>query len=127
MAIIKAYVPKLRALTPMSRGMGYDEANKQFIKFKGEYEHYHVLDALTAAVEAGQIDSDTWVDTVFNSKEQFHELLKNLNYMDDTERFHDRWAIALGEITGDMDDEYSTTGPAAADTFFNHAQATGQA
>jgi len=127
MAIIKAYVPKLRALTPMFRGMGYDEANKQFIKFKGEYEHYHVLDAMTAAVEAGQIDSDTWVDTVFSSKEQFHEFLKNLNYMDDTERFHDRWAIALGEITGDMDDEYSTTGPAAADTFFNHAQETGQA
>jgi hypothetical protein len=127
MAIINAYVPKLRALTPMFSGMGYDEANKNFIKFKGEYEHYHVLDALTAAVEAGQIDSDTWVATVFSDKAEFAKFLEALESWSDTERFHDRWALALAEITDCVDDEYSVTGAEAATTFLNHAQETGQA
>lgn len=122
---VTAYTPKLRALTPMVRGMGFDEANKKFIKFKGEYQHWEVLDALTAAAEAGCIDPEIWVKTVFASKKSFHEFLENLE-SSDTERFHDRWALALGEITGSIDDEYCVTGAYAAATFLDHAQETGQ-
>jgi hypothetical protein len=126
MPTITPYTPKLRALTPMVRGMGFDETKKKFIKFKGEYQHWEVLDALSAAAEAGCIDSDTWVKTVFSSKKAFHEFLENLE-TSDMERFHDRWALALKEITGCMDDGYCVTGAEAASTFLDHAQETGQA
>ena len=126
MGFITAYTPKLREITPMANGMGFDTSAEKFKKFKGEYKHWEVLDALTAAVEAGKIDDQTWVSTVFSSKSQFKQFLEDLEGWSDTERLHDRWALAILAITQNADDEYVVTGREAADTLLSHAEETHQ-
>ena len=126
MALINAYTPNLRPITPMHDGLGFDTSKGKFNKFKGSFEHYHVLDALTAAVEAGKIDSDTWVSTVFSSKRLLKQFLENLEGWSDVERLHDRWALAILAITQNEDDEYVVTGREAAETLRSHAEETNQ-
>jgi len=126
MTIVKAYTPNFVEITPMYEGMGFDSTTCKFIKFKGEYQNYHVLDALTAAVEAGTIDSSTWVSQVFSSKKLFKKFLEELEVNSDTVRLHDRWCFALGAITNCEDDSYWLSGLEAAATLLEHAEDTEQ-
>ncbi|WP_161006747.1 hypothetical protein [Duganella flavida] len=123
--IIKPYAPKLQEINPMARGMGFDKTSNSFTKFKSGFEHYEVLDALTAAVEAGIIDSENWIAAVFEDTSLFEEFLDSLP-TDGIYRLHDRWCLALQEITGDVDDEYWVGFHEAADTLRNHAEDTSQ-
>ncbi|MDN4052270.1 hypothetical protein QPK32_04215 [Massilia sp. YIM B02763] len=126
MAIIKAYVPKLADITPNVRGMGFNELTGKFHKFVGEFEYYEVLDALTAAVEAGEFDTEQWVTTVFGSNREFQAFLQNLEASSDTARVNDRWCLALGTLTECTDDEYWLNCAVAASTLLTHAKDTGQ-
>jgi hypothetical protein len=127
MAIIKAYVPKPADITPTVRGMGFNELTGKFDKFEGEFEYYEVLDALTAAVEAGKLDTNQWVSTVFSSNNEFQKFLHDLEASSDTARVNDRWCLALGAVTQCVDDEYWLDCAVAAATLLTHAQDTGQA
>lgn len=109
----------------MARGMGFDATSNNFIKFKSGFKYYEVLDALTAAVEAGIIDSEGWITQVFDEASLFEEFLDSLP-TDSVYRLHDRWCLALQEVTGCVDDEYWVGFHEAVDTLRDHAEETGQ-
>lgn len=126
MAIIKTYVPKQANIIPSVRGMGFNESTGKFHKFVGDFEYHEVLDALTAAAEAGEFDTERWVTTVFSSNSEFHAFLRDLEASSDTARLNDRWCLALGAVTECADDEYWLTCEVAAATLLTHAKDTGQ-
>ena len=110
MALIPAYTPHPHRLSHERPDLdpagwtewckewgGFDPFSKTFYKLRGE-EHmgmYYVLDAITAAVEAGYIDTDTWPEQLFESTQALQEFLYEFSSYDEEFRIEDRWWRAL--------------------------------
>ena len=67
MALIEAYESKQVQITPMWKEGGFDAATGEFKKFSTFTEVHEILDVLTAGIEAGAIDTDTWVCLLYTS------------------------------------------------------------
>lgn len=132
MAKIEAYKFATRPIQPLTTAGGFDEKTGKFKPFTASsvsemaYEAL-VLDAITAAAEAGALDTETWVKTVFADEEAFDEFLSELeNSYDEVFRITDRWWRALAEITGTIDEEMFVSGSQIAQRLREHAEETGQ-
>lgn len=131
MAIIEAYKPRLRDITPMSKGGGYDASSKTFTPFAeisdGLSAVEEVLDAITAAAEAGFLDSEKWVSQVFTSTEVLQKFLADYaQTYTDTYRTHDRWWQALSHMIGWFDEDTFVEARDIADKLWEQAEETGQ-
>lgn len=82
---------------------GYNPVTKQFTPFdlpEGLNSGHEVFDALTAACEAGILDTETWATTCFANRETLSRFLEELTNYNDEFRVMDRWAqafMALGD------------------------------
>jgi len=82
---------------------GYNPVTKKFTPFdlpEGLDSGHEVFDALTAACEAGVLDTDAWATTCFANKETLSHFLDELMNYNDEFRVMDRWAqafMALGD------------------------------
>ena len=87
-----------------------------------------VLDAITAATEAGHLDSDQWVSQVFATPQAFDDFLKELSSKcADCFRIHDRWWQALSALAGWADEDSFVLPEDIADKLVIQAHETGQA
>ncbi|QDZ26559.1 hypothetical protein [Noviherbaspirillum sp. UKPF54] len=102
MALITAYKHKAQTLDNIKcEAGGFNKRTKKFTPFTeipmGMYE---VLDAITAAVEAGIVDTDTWVSQLFAGVDVFEDFLAGLACYDECYRVMDRWWQALARLAG---------------------------
>lgn len=66
---------------------------------------YEALDEITAAVEAGIVDGNSWASQLFASEEELEGFLEELSSYDDCYRITDRWWQAIAELVGAQDEE----------------------
>ena len=126
MAIIETYEPQLQQITPMATAGGFDVVSSKFTPFEQIDWIHEVLDALTAAVEAGVIDTDKWVSQIFATTAVFDEFLEQYQGYDECFRTYDRWYWALFRIAGLLDEEGFVTSQEIADRLREIAEETGQ-
>ncbi|MCV2355352.1 hypothetical protein LNV09_14455 [Paucibacter sp. B2R-40] len=80
---------------------GYDEAKKKFKPLKcadTEVDVCDILNAITAAVEAGIVKEYEWPKQLFASKSGLAWFLEQLSTYDDCFRIPDRWWQALAHL-----------------------------
>lgn len=82
-----------------------------------------ILDAVTAAVEGGQLTRTTWVKQLFAKRADFEAFLERLDDMFEIERLHDRWWQALGALVGGYEIDASGT---VSEALWDAAVASGQ-
>lgn len=99
-----------RMWNPMLRG--YIDAKWPFkpMKFRELSEHpmawtHIALDHITAAVESGELDSETWPEQLFATEGDFHDFLSSLSGYDECFRIVDRWWFALAQLAEHDGDE----------------------
>lgn len=126
MALIKAYENKPQEITPMVKKRGFDAKSGKFTPFDEFTEVHEILDAITAAVEAGTIDTDKWVSQVFATTEVFNEFLEQYEGYEGLFRTYDRWYRALFRIADISDEEGFVTSQEIADRLREVAEETGQ-
>lgn len=99
MALIPAYKYELQTVNNYSCDAGgFNKRTKKFKPFESMPEMYEALDAITAAVEAGVIDTDKWVSQLFASLEVFNEFMEELAFYDTCFRLMERWYAALARL-----------------------------
>ncbi|MDC8771780.1 hypothetical protein [Roseateles albus] len=89
---------------------GYNDAKKKFQPFKCADDQllvHEILDAITAAVEAGIVKEYEWPKQLFASKSDLVSFLDNLAEYDNEFRIHDRWWRALAHLGDTVDCEES--------------------
>jgi|SRR5471032_1740121 len=131
MAIVKAYTPRLRDITPMSKAGGYDTSTQTFIPFAEISDDFaaveEVLDAITAATEAGFIDTAKWVSQVFTEKKVLQKFLHDYaQSYKDMYRTHDRWWQAISQMIEWEDEDSFVEADDIAEKLWEQAQDTGQ-
>jgi hypothetical protein len=95
-------------------GGGFNPVTKKFIPFNlpdGLNSGHEVFDSLTAACEAGILDSETWATTCFANKETLEQFIQELLNYNDSYRVMDRWSqafMALGD-SSNFEDGYCTS------------------
>lgn len=106
---------------------GFNPHSKIFTPYKDTVTcgEYVVLDSITAAVESGVIDSETWVAQMFDSVEIFETFLAQLEEFE-YYRINDRWYQALFSLAQVSDEEGFVTCQEIADTLRTVAEETGQ-
>lgn len=86
-----------------------------------------ILDGITLAAEAGQLDDETWVKQVFHDKRHFDWFLGELSGYNVCFRINDRWYHALERLVGGPSDEEGfVTSEEIADALLQHARETKQ-
>ena len=99
MALIPAYKYQLQTINNFKCEVGgFNKRTKTFTPFESMPLMYEALDAITAAVEAGIIDTDKWVSQVFATTDVFEEFLDELSCYDECYRVMERWYWALALI-----------------------------
>ena len=128
MALIPAYEPKLQQITPKHKQGGFDLATMTFTPFQtyARVDPDDVLNVITAAAEAGALDSEKWVSQVFGSTEVFESFLEEYAEFDSTGRTYDRWYWALFALSGHIAEEGFVTSSEIADKLREVAEETGQ-
>ena len=126
MALIKAYENKPQQITPMVKERGFDAKSGKSTPFDEFTEVHEILDAITAAVEAGTIDTDNWVSQIFATTEVFDEFLEQYQGYEECFRTYDRWYWALFRIADNGDEEGFVTSQEIADRLREVAEETGQ-
>jgi hypothetical protein len=107
---------------------GFDAKTMTFTPFQ-TYERVHpheVLDVITAAAEAGALDSEKWVSQVFGNTGIFEEFLEEYSEFDTTARTYDRWYQTLFHLAGLREEEGFVSSQEIADKLREVAEATGQ-
>jgi hypothetical protein len=87
---------------------GFNPFTRTFtpMRFASEgMEVHEALDAITAAVEAGIVDRNSWASRLFASEEELEGFLEELSSYDDCYRITDRWWQAIAELVGAQDEE----------------------
>lgn len=90
---------------------GFNPHSKKFTPFTEprNFELHHILDALTAAAEAGILDTETWVTQAFGTLDAaatFMDMIEGYDYF----RIYDRWYRALFWIAmRDEEEEFVST------------------
>ena len=64
-----------------------------------------ILDHITAAVEAGLVDKNSWSSQLFASAEDLDLFLEHLGDYDECYRITDRWWTALAQLANMVDEE----------------------
>lgn len=129
MAKIAAYKP---IKTPVEHWEDlYNPETGEFAKFpltvKDRPDLHQVLDSITLATEAGQLDDETWVKQVFHDKRRFDWFLQELASYNECFRIHDRWYHALHFLVGGPGDEEGFVSSAEmAEEILQHARETKQ-
>jgi len=126
MALIEAYESKQVQITPMWKEGGFDAATGEFKKFSTFTEVHEILDVLTAGIEAGAIDTDTWVSQIFASTDVFGEFLNLFEEYDEWFHINDRWYTALHILADYPPDEVFVTSLDIATKLREIAEETGQ-
>lgn len=99
MALIPAYKYRLQTLDDIKCEVGgFNKRTKKFSPFVSMPMLYEALDAITAAIEAGVIDTEKWVSQVFATTEVFEQFLEELAFYDNCYRIMDRWYAALARL-----------------------------
>lgn len=93
---------------------GFDVKKQKFKPMKlagGDYMIHEVLDAVTAAVEAGIVEQHTWPKQIFKTGADLEAFLDDFSNYDECYRVHDRWWQALANLAGSTNCEegFSTT------------------
>jgi hypothetical protein len=87
---------------------GFNPFTREFtpMRFASEgMELHEALDAITAAVEAGIVDRNSWACQLFAGEEELDGFLEELEYYDECYRIIDRWWYAIAELVGADDEE----------------------
>lgn len=113
MKITYKYLPN--GITPMYDAGGFNKRTKKIKPFAEFSAVYEILDVMTAAAEAGVLDSESWVSQLFAGEDVFLHFLSELEVADDYMRIYDRWYQALLNITGNMNEEGFVTSAEIAD------------
>lgn len=113
MKITYKYVPN--GITSTYEAGGFNKRTKKIKPFAEVTALYEILDVMTAAAEAGVLDSETWVSQLFAGEDVFLHFLSELEVADDYMRIYDRWYQALLNITGNMNEEGFVTSAEIAD------------
>ena len=92
------------------------------LKYNDSLDMCYCLDAITAAVEAGKVDSTTWPSTLFATRKDFEGFIDGFRYYGEERRINDRWHQALGAMVGWYDDEGFITADEIADKLVERVQ-----
>jgi hypothetical protein len=127
-ALIPAYEAKLQQIQSTCKHGGFDLATGTFTPFKTWDDVYvhEVLDVITAAAEAGALDSEKWVSQIFATIEVFESFLDEYSEYDDCYRTYDRWYWAMFRLAGHDDEEGFVTSSEIAGKLREIAEETGQ-
>jgi hypothetical protein len=109
---------------------GYNPVTKKFTPFdlpEGLNSGHEVFDALTAACEAGVLDTETWATACFSNKETLSHFLDELMNYNDEFRVMDRWAQAFMALGGSSNYEGGyCNSEQMAHSLHEHLMETGQ-
>jgi hypothetical protein len=125
MSKIKAYAAEVAAVSP--RGAGFNQEAKSFTKkFDDSAAVCDVLDTMTLAAEAGELDTAGFVEQVFQDSDSFDAFLEEFASYDECYRINDRWYNMLKQVIGFSEEEGFVTSRELSAALRQHAERTDQ-
>lgn len=125
-SLISAYKPFDYKLKPNTVDGGFFPDTNTIKPFADFTEVHEVLEAITAATEAGVVDQNKWVSQFFCNREKFLEFMEEFSAYDQAFRILDCWYQALFKIAGVYDEEGFVTSEEIVEKLLKQAEESGQ-